>query len=98
MVERKEGKERERKGWFPRFTNVLCRRSLAADYPLSVDTGQKNGEPRDGGKKKGEPGKRLLKNYFPRRRFLADFLPLSPDIIGWADFHLPPDHVRSHSC
>lgn len=52
MVEKKEGKERERKGWFPRFTNVLCRRSLAADYPLSVDTGQKNGEPRDGGKKK----------------------------------------------
>lgn len=54
MVERKEGRERERerKGWFPRFTNVLCRRSLAADYPLSVDTGQKNGEPRDGGKKR----------------------------------------------
>lgn len=64
MVERKEGKERERKGWFPRFTNVLCRRSLAADYPLSVDTGQKNGEPRDGGKKKGGAWQEAFEKLF----------------------------------
>lgn len=45
VVKREKKGKRERKGRVPRFTNALCRRSLA-DYPLSVDTGQKNGAAR----------------------------------------------------